>query len=91
MIAHQIQKPELVWGFAAATDVWQQMKSRLWAHTSLRRASPMRTMASTWAPTQSFTMAPSPLPGAGVRWKRFLSRASLMDVRYGSDPQGPMP
>jgi hypothetical protein len=91
MIAHQVQQPGVVGGFAAATGDWQQMRSRLWAHTSLRRASPMRTMESTWAQTPSFTMAPSPLRGAGGRWKKFLSRASLMDVRYGLDPQSPVP
>ena len=91
MIAHQVHQPGVVGGFAAATGGWRQMKSRLWAHTSLRRASPMRTMASMWARTPSFTMAPSPLSGTGARWKRFLSRASLMDVRYGLGPQDPMP
>ena len=91
MIAPQGQKHEVVVGFAAATGAWQQMKSRLWAHTSLRRASPMRTMASTWAAAPLFTMPPSHPTGAGARWKRFLSRASLTDIRYGSDLQGTMP
>jgi len=91
MIAHQVQQPGVVEGFAVATGGWQQVKSRLWARTSLRRASPMRTMASMWAPTPSFIMAPLPLPGAGARWKKFLSRASLTDDRYGLDPQGPTP
>jgi len=91
MIARQGQEREMVGGFAAATGAWQEMKSRLWAHTSLRRASPMRTMASTWVPAPSFTMPPSPPTGAGARWKKFLSRTSPTDIRYGSDRQDTMP
>jgi len=91
MIARQGQKREVVGTFAAAIGPWQQMKSRLWAHTSLRRASLMRTMASTWAPAPLFTMPPSHPTGAGARWKKFLSRASLTDIRYGSDLQDAMP
>ena len=77
--------------FAAVIDGWQQMKNRRWAHTSLRRVSPMRTMASTWELEPSFTMQPSHITGTGARWKKFLSQASLMDMRSGCDPQGPMP
>jgi hypothetical protein len=91
MIAHRDQARGVLGGFAAAIGGWQQMKSRRWAHTSLRRVSPMRTMASTWVAEPSFTMPPSHITGTGARWKRFLSRASLMDIRYGPDPQGPMP
>src|SRR5215470_7592880 len=91
MIARQDQEREVVGAFASPTGAWQQMKSRLWAHTSLRRASPMRTMASTWGPAPSFTMPPSHPTGVGARWKRFLSRASLTDIRYGSDLQGAVP
>lgn len=72
-------------------DGWRQLKNHRWADTSLRRVSATYTMASTWAPEPSFTMLPSPIAGAGARWRRFLSRVSLMDVPYGSDPQGPMP
>jgi len=91
MIARQGQEREMVGGFAAATGAWQEMKSHLWAHTSLRRASPMHTMASTWGLAPSFTMPPSHPIGAGARWKRFLSRASLTDIRYGSDLRDAMP
>src|SRR5215469_6275667 len=76
---------------AAAIDSWQPMRNRRWAHTSLRLVLPMRTMASTWAPETSFTMRPSHLTGTGARWKRFLSHGSHSVIRYGSDPQGPMP
>lgn len=91
MIAGRNQTRGVIGGFATAIDGWQQMKSRRWAHTSLRRVSSMRTMASTWVPAPSFTMPPSHTTGTGARWKRFLSRASLTDIRSGSDPQGPMP
>jgi len=77
--------------FTAAIGRWQQTKSRRWAHTLLRHASRIRTMASTWALAPSFTMEPSHFTGTGVRWKKFLSQASLMDMRSGCDPQGPMP
>ena len=77
--------------FAAAIGGWQQTKSRRWAHTLLRHASHIRTMASTWALAPSFTMEPSHITGTGVRWKKFLSQASLTDIRSGCDPQGPMP
>ena len=90
MIAHQVQQPGVVEGFAVATGGWQQVKSRLWARTSLRRVSLICTMASTWAPAPSFTMPRSHLTGTGARWKRFLSRASLTDIPSGSDPQAPM-
>ena len=72
--------------FAAAIDGWQQAKSRRWAHTSLRRVSPMCIMASMWVPEPSFTMAPSRITGTGALWKRFLSHASLKDIRCGFDP-----
>lgn len=89
MVAGRDQTRGLIGGFAAAIDGWQQMKSRRWAHTSLRRVSSMRTMASTWVPALSFTMPPSHTTGTGGRWKRFLSGASLTEIRSGSDPQGP--
>jgi len=77
--------------FTAAIDRWQPTKSRRWAHTLLRHASRIRTMASTWALAPSFTMELSHITGAGVRWKKFLSQASLTDIRSGCDPQGRMP
>jgi len=91
MIVCRDQTRALVGAFAPAIAAWQQMKSRRWSRTSLRRVSPTRTMASMWAPAPSFTMLPSHLTGAGARWKRFLSHASLNVIRYGSDPRGPMP
>jgi len=78
-------------GFTAASGGWPQTKSRRWAHTLLRHASRIRTMASTWALAPSFTMELSHITGAGVRWKKFLSQASLTDIRSGCDPQGRMP
>ena len=77
--------------FTAAIDRWQQTKSRRWAHTLSRHDSRIRTMASTWALAPSFTMEPSHITGTAVRWKKFLSQASLTDIRSGCDPQGPMP
>jgi len=71
-------------------DRSKQVKSRRWAHTSLHRASATCTMASTWAAEPSFTMPPSHITGIGARWKRFLSRASPMDIPFGSGPPGPM-
>ena len=67
MIVCRDQPRALVGAFAPAIGAWQQMKSRRWARTSLRRVSPTRTMASMWAPAPSFTMPPSHLTGAG-RW-----------------------
>ena len=86
MISRREQTGEAFKVFAAAIDGWQQAKSRRWAHTSLRRVSPMCIMASMWVPEPSFTMAPSRITGTGALWKRFLSHASLKDIRCGFDP-----
>jgi len=91
MILHRNQTGVGFRGFTITIDGWQQVKNHRWAHTSLRRVSATHTTASMWAPEPSFTMPPSHITGTGARWKRFLSRASLRDVPYGSDPQGRMP
>ena len=74
---------------AEATGCWPHMKSPRWARTSLRRVSPMHITVSMWAAAPSCTTPPLPNTGTGDRWKRLLSRASLTDTPYGSEPDGP--
>jgi hypothetical protein len=83
MIPCRDRTRDVLGAFAPGIGSWQQMKSRRWAHTSLRLVSPMRTMASMWEPVPLFTIAPSHLTGVGARWKRFLSHASRTVIRYG--------
>jgi hypothetical protein len=91
MISYRNQTGEGFRSLTITIDGWQQVKNPRWAHTSLRRVSAMHTTASMWAPEPSFTMPPSHITGTGARWKRFLSRASLRDIPYGSDPQDLVP
>ena len=72
---------------AEAIERWGEMKSHRWARTSLRRALAIYITESTWARVWSSTMAPLQIAGSEVRWKRFLSRASLTGTRFGSDPR----
>src|SRR5262249_35251911 len=66
-----------------AIAFWHKTKNHRWAHTSLHRVLPLPFTASTSVAVESFTTVRSRILGAGSRWKRFLSGASLGTTRCG--------
>src|SRR6516225_11600792 len=69
----------------AATDCWWHKRSHPWAHIWLLRAVASVITASMWGAATSFTTN-RVWPDCGeVRWKKFLSRASRLDGRFGSE------
>jgi hypothetical protein len=65
--------------FVGTIEGSRKARNQRWAHTSLHRVLASPTTESTSAAAGPSIAAPSYMGFIGDRWKRFLSRVSLMD------------